>query len=1643
MPSVREALRGEMDYWSDIRPSDRVLYHDPTDRRSLRDRLLLGGAVVAGIGVGGALALRGGYLRPLFERAFERLGRAEFRRAYWLQARFRAAASALEDRTLRRWSRPFEAIRRFANAPPNFQASRRPPAMVERLLAEREEAIKAASEWRLREAGSIDEALTNRIRNLIDQDLMRNRLIWDREAEEQLLRATGYRHAKIGELLERGYLRRTAVMDEMRDLYPDFLERMADPLILINERGQIADFRLLNEAFRNTLKSLERDFGLPFVGFNPLQLFYGSQILGLDRLPRYHFINPRSIQPLLTGNIQPLNKPVLFIGGRALEITAGGFEEIARGRLVPARHGTTARIIRSLSGIRAAEFGRPDPTWPWYKKVGYKVGDILHLGRQDVPPTMLSLGEAEGDILAPDKLLGSGIYWFFRKTGINPPTVYKSLEASFGPTEYIFMRSYKSLEEAGSVGAYFRQFWASRSNLQNMTYPSLIPYHFFARLNEGLNRAGLGLPVEDLGSPASIFGNLLLRRAFPVVGGIFAWQYLNWEFENLFGFQPEDILADMYIGAQVDIAALRDRLGITEWFKHFQHVLPGFEELQALPFIGPLLELDRSAEETLEYYTEGVEPIRAGRYWPFGNTPFIGGRVDRFVPTWTRQIKTDPWFTENWLGEPEEYFSHAPFPTPRYPFAPLTRYVFDPYRRELETYYDRPYPLTGGLPEIEEFPLIGPLLQSTIGELIKPTRRMHPEFWEAYERGESYGEATPLIFGQAAAGAASLPEVVAANSLPQGVPAFGTLPPGVLPGAFSPGLDGGLVEVPGVGEVPGAYVAYVTPSGQIQPMVVSPGLTEEVLKARLQTMSGLKAGLLPMPVEEPETMGALPGEGYGTFGELYYNITEMAGFYGFTLESITGAKNEEPRIARASAIASPTRAFWGFEFGGIPGDISEIGRRFIPRRKFDRDYNPIPNTQPSWLPGDESRYFLNFRRGDPYVLIKQGELRLPGAAYEAVWNLPEVEQLMSIPEIARMVETGELNRFELYSPITRLRILADVAPWSDEYKRLSALISEMPLSEEEREEVKKIREMARMRKEPLRLYPYRFRTANLKYETVTIERVIDANNILVREYPGHPIRLAGIYVPTGQDDPVAQEAREYLSQFLYPGRSITIGYDADPLNKFAADTYQTIRAVIYLGSVNLNRELLERGLAREREEDFSPAAIHARFSPAEIAIGSAWEWFAHRDTPLNTKFLQVRSPLESYKRRDLYGKDFQRWENPWEDFILPTFQSWITRDPLSATLTGVFAGSLFGRTGYGRVIGAVVGGLLVGAGAVWRAAREAITGETWIPERRRLEWEVNEYLDIIKYIRALRNFNQLAQRALEEEGVDVRRLIEEQRRLGEERKARIRELEELKRAIVTSPQELTPEQISRMLRAAGIDTEVQNVRAAVRAINAAIKTEGARQVIPIGPITARALQAYQEISYTMYGYSGGSLAGAISALPKNVRKYFSGFLNAPEEEREEIRELAPPYMRRILDYLWGEGLAPQVPLEEFFQTRALPGPEWAGWDPNVPWEAVRVRIIQATGLDEDDMDIWDDDRRLAEAYPIPVPKLELDFRQSAQEIRQRLIDILGASGYRDYIVNVEPGGYGIETRVEILHDRRREAQALIENVLPDLLMEGI
>lgn len=113
-------------------------------------------------------------------------------------------------------------------------------------------------------------------------------------------------------------------------------------------------------------------------------------------------------------------------------------------------------------------------------------------------------------------------------------------------------------------------------------------------------------------------------------------------------------------------------------------------------------------------------PIKRGRFWEFGNTPYEGGRLAYFRMHQAARRKLD--------AEQE---------VPGSGRRSILKFLRDPYWREKESYATRPYPITQT--PFEEVPFIGPILARTLGRFFKPPKLMHTAEWRAGQAYEPYG----------------------------------------------------------------------------------------------------------------------------------------------------------------------------------------------------------------------------------------------------------------------------------------------------------------------------------------------------------------------------------------------------------------------------------------------------------------------------------------------------------------------------------------------------------------------------------------------------------------------------------------------------------------------------------------------------------------------------------------------------------------------------------------------------------------------------------------------------------------------------------------------------------------------------------------
>lgn len=1648
--------------------------------------------------------------------------------------------------------------------------------------------------------------------------------------------------------------------------------------IFIDELGNISDLRYASRNTSEFIRTLANDYQIPLLSFNPLR-FFGLDKFGIKK-NRYGIIHQTTIQNVLTGlpgrvTLEETGKfgknPLLFVNDSVYQFSGDKVTtatKIASNMKVDKMSKKTGSYgirsdfnsLRKMANINTKE----------YKLYGDEDGSVKSFYSQLM--RKLDLGFQDRDINYYKKVVrtntGSKEVYTNTNSGLfntedfienikssvlnKIPKPYKDVSESIGINQvfgtvrkdediYVLRHKDTSLRDVfdkdkkDTITKYFKETFAGRDNLQDVGDRALTVYSVFDRLNQTLSNVGVGLGTESIGSAKDILVNLTTKRFLLVYGLYQTMQYVTYLTEKRNEGKQENVniqtrVADVFKAIDLNFHRIKDFTGITSIAKGVTDLLPGIDQVTELPGISSLA-LDKTYEERKEYYESGMTPIRKGRYWDLGNTPFTGGKIQYYKANLYRRIKGDVMYSDSKYGSREEYFENAWFPTPTNPLAPIKHFITDKYHYDIKHYYDRPYPITSQ--EFKNVPIIGDLLAPTIGQAIKPTKRMHNEIWNSITPTQD--KTFETIFDENKENEVTVNlinsntkseemkdlgnQVIFYNNDREGINRLSNKV--VFANVNNAFENVENNEFNAIGKIPNVKennipIVYTTSSG-INNIYQASG--EEYLSSLKRNLpyttpevaTGIRRLELDKNQKEANISNVyMPNDLKLALASQYSNMTNLTGMTGYVTESfMTGTPMDNTNVLDEGSYAYGFgKTFWDQEYGGIGGALSEIFRRFIPEKNKDYNYiNPIKNTMPDWMPGEE--YFIDFLHGDPYTKVKWGEGRLPGEGYERLWGIepfklgigssfigkskedlrkhflfqdavedqwmqdildkgtkvheqiekellasgdaknieqtfvdevhnvqgtydvllakdneltgkegimdvktvsakkleeirrtkiPKPENVSQVnfylhnlgykegsilyvnrdntddrevitfnynkklyeedmqrveevrQEILEDVRNGTLKRGDLYSPIDRVRILADVAPYSKEYKEAVELLKNKGMSEEKEKELREIEERVKKQKEPLRVYDYKFSTANLEEKKVVIDKVISKDVFTVKGEDNVSYKLGGIEYKKLETSSQDKALKSFLSETIKEGNVVTIQTDPNETQSNPTGINRTVKAIVKDGSTNLNKELVKQGYADTKDSN-DPLSVNVKYSKFSKLFGSVWEKFAHMDTYFHTKFLQVRSPLEHYKRNVVYGEDFQEWERPVENFLMPVINKSIER-PLGLLFAGII-GASFGRTKAAKIIGAGLGIGVVGTGKVIKKAKEISTGEKWKPERRKKEEEVEEYIDKLKYVKNMKLYEEYSKKALEEDGFDVKEYQREDELAASYRKSKANKVKRKKRELnygkitekeyldIFETSELTKEQrkalakkkkdkdkeIDKELREKIIDTSLSNktigekfkkgIELGKRAkekhreveenIEKAIVTQRKgninkdnnkntqfRKITQLPENAILALQYYQKAQETVYGYDyGENIQNLMKALPKTEKDFFKYFTKAPEEEKEEILEVIPNYLKEPMMNLWGKHIdTPKESLEDYFSKHQLPEEDWIGWDEDISLDSVKVKLVEKEGLEYSNFNIWQDDLDLANSVNIPIPYMDKKVdKNKAKSLLERLL----------------------------------------------------
>lgn len=758
-------------------------------------------------------------------------------------------------------------------------------------------------------------------------------------------------------------------------------------------------------------------------------------------------------------------------------------------------------------------------------------------------------------------------------------------------------------------------------------------------LTRGIGRVfrighGLGLHENATRSSLEIFDKLLFKRVLPAS---FLYTQLDWA-DDTFNLNEnfQTGLANIDLGFR----KFTDATGLTDVFKLAKMANPMAQ------YISGDYRPYQSYEERLDYYQNGKDPIRAGRYWVWGSAnEFRGSSISYWEDNSLKLAKSD-YKTEGIYGGYFNKWMHSPIPTLSNPLSPLI-YALNPYWLEEMHSEDRPYLESG--PLFESNTLQGLILNPTLGEIIKPKRKYHEDrMWFGrdvkavmYHMNQQIQEQSQdtryLIFQNGRLGVydfTAFDHPTANEYIQSGDQQYAPQAP-----MYASAAD---------------YVKYINPDGTVNPEVASLQPVTNGTGSAISAMNNaIYSGSSPytnpngMYIQQRVRRGRPKGslEEILNNADLYNNLMNsnggrdyldelqttsrlLTGIYGYIGSSVFG-RDESKFIANAGDIDSFTRQFWDAGIGGLGGETAEISRRFLPEFSRRRRVNPLMNTmadQHAWLPE-------KFYMGDAYTKVINGEARLPGAGYEAI-NQLHPDQFAS----------------DGYGAIDRYKILADIAPNSPEYKYWKQIVKMMN-SDEAKKVLQDTEEMVKHQGKKHDFFNYKFLGKTTVSQDGHIEEVLSNGKFKIAG-DDRLYQIAGVKFKEN-----GFMSKQQLLQVIQPGQRVTMRIDDEERTDNPDAPQAPIRAALFLNGENISDTLREVGLAEYDMDDSSAAGAYANYNTFGRIFGSAAELVTHAQIPiLHSQFMRINDPLEEYRSDQLYGSGFASWEDIVDTMLVPTFE---------------------------------------------------------------------------------------------------------------------------------------------------------------------------------------------------------------------------------------------------------------------------------------------------------------------------------------------------------------------------------------------------
>lgn len=466
--------------------------------------------------------------------------------------------------------------------------------------------------------------------------------------------------------------------------------------------------------------------------------------------------------------------------------------------------------------------------------------------------------------------------------------------------------------------------------------------------------------------------SLLTLAGFPIAGatlGASISYYKRLADSAKLGIEEATSRSETKIGHGI-ADRLFTRMGIDRLEPFKSNALKG--ALIGAAFISPFLPgalIGKSSDELREEYsgTKEVEN-RANRWWLMGGNRYEGEHIKNYQASWVARTLSNAKDEALYDGDMQKKLDYDPI------YSPL-KYLKNPYKYEEDTQDSRPYPVWGM--EVTYGSFLGKLFQGTIGEVIKPT----------------------ILSPQLKAELGSSSDVQQYNSDTSTVSGTGTATgdgSGIITDQNDKGSGTSVGPTPTAAQNPNGTYTVKTEARPRDKKLVDSGMMLREDDAAINEHK--------QPIQKA----------YSAVGD----FVGLKGFVGNSLLESLGIDLEtaDRQLARSGSAETIAGSVKEHNLGDIMG-LGEFQRRMAPTSASSKQdqINPLRNkVAPSWLPKDESQYYIDFGKGDYWNKVDNAEARLPGKGYASLHK--ELEGIDP----------------EDYPLAHRYKILSDVATGSEE-----------------------------------------------------------------------------------------------------------------------------------------------------------------------------------------------------------------------------------------------------------------------------------------------------------------------------------------------------------------------------------------------------------------------------------------------------------------------------------------------------------------------------------------------------------------------------------------------------------------------------------